>query len=149
MIVELCKGGKTIVDDDFRLEFPDMKLYYAQVSPRKGYVRVSVAHRSMYLHRLLTGCPRGLEVDHINGDPLDNRMSNLRVCTKAENRRNLGLSKRNTSGYKGVYWSPGRQRWHVRVGSKHIGRYRLLKEAVSAYNEAAISTYGAFAKINK
>jgi hypothetical protein len=92
--------------------------------------------------------PNGMHTDHINGNCLDNRRGNLRVCTQAENKRNLSLSKRNSSGFKGVYWSKERNKWHVRAGSKHIGRYNNIIDAAKAYNQAAISMFGEYAKLN-
>ena len=146
--IELLQHKQTLVDDDFTEKFADYHLVYVQVHARKGYVMAYKGGNKVYLHRLIVNCPPEMQVDHINGNSLDNRRENLRICSQAENKRNLSLSKRNTSGYKGVCWAPERQRWHVRVGGKHIGRYHLLEDAVRAYNEAATEIFGKYAKTN-
>lgn len=133
-----------LVDDDF----PDVKCTYSQVTPRKAYATMTHGGRTVYVHRWLMGLPEGKEVDHINGDSLDNRKDNLRACSKAENRRNLGISIRNNSGYKGIWFDKSRNKYQVRVGHKFVGRYSLLVDAISAYNEVAKDTFGVFAKIN-
>jgi hypothetical protein len=78
------------------------------------------------LHRLIAGLKRydGLEVDHINGDRLDNRRSNLRVVTNAENKQNVRVRKDSISGLRGVCWRSDRGKWkaEARLNGK---RYRL------------------------
>lgn len=64
--------------------------------------RDKATSRNVQLHRLITGCPSNLTVDHINHDTLDNRKENLKVCTQAENNLNKGLSPANKTGYKNI-----------------------------------------------
>lgn len=107
------------------------------------------------MHRLITNFPKGMEVDHINGNKLDNRRSNLRVCTRSENAKNRRLSKSNKSGYHGVHYATTekrRKRWaaSIRVNGKkkYIGRFFTLAEAVMAYNKSALKYHGKFATLN-
>ncbi|MDD5189420.1 MAG: AP2 domain-containing protein [Dehalococcoidales bacterium] len=115
------------------------------------YVRASVNKKAIYLHRLILNAKKGIQVDHINGNGLDNRKINLRVCTKAENLRNRKISKINKSGYKGVYWY--RKKWRAEIkynGEKYyIGTFANLIEAAKAYDAKAIKLHGEFARINK
>jgi hypothetical protein len=103
------------------------------------------------MHREILNCPGGYEVDHINGNPLDNRKSNLRICTKSENQWNKGLGKDNTSGFKGV--SAERGKWQARIRVKtvrrHLGLYETPLEAALAYDAAALELHGEFAKTNR
>lgn len=106
----------------------------------------------IYLHRLIVGAAPGLEVDHINGDTLDNRRANLRVCTRAENARNLAKRPGGSSRFKGVSWSSGDRRWRafIRVDRRQIslGSFRAEQDAARAYDDAAIREFGEFARTN-
>lgn len=107
---------------------------------------------TIYLHRFVLEAPRGLQVDHINHVTLDNRRSNLRVCTLAENVLNRIKQKRNTSGYKGVYWLKSKQIWRVVIisgGKSHFfGYFHDVVEAAKAYDRGAIQVHGQFASLN-
>jgi hypothetical protein len=102
----------------------------------------------IYLHRMLIDAPRGKLVDHVNGDTLDNRKENLRVCTKSENSRNQ--KGRAVSGLKGAYFHKKNQKWHssIRVGTKtiNLGYFDTAEEAHRAYCKAAKEHYGEFAR---
>lgn len=106
----------------------------------------------MYMHRLILDAPGGMQVDHINGDGLDNRRQNLRLATNAENRRNSRIPADNTSGCKGVYWSNTERKWQAQISingqTRYIGRFDFLLEAALAYDRAAMKHYGAFASLN-
>ena len=89
-----------------------------------------------------------LVVDHINGNILDNRRANLRICTNTQNARNCKLSKNNTSGYPGVRMtSHGRYNARITFNRKgiHIGNYATFEEAVKARKEAEKKYFGEFA----
>lgn len=116
-----------------------------------GYARRNERGRKVYLHRQLMGEPIDLEVDHINGDKLDNRRRNLRVCTSAENKRNTGIRRTNTSGYKGVTWQKNRQKWKAQIQyegvNRHLGLFINKEDAARAYASAAESLFGDFARV--
>lgn len=143
----LTKGHIAIVDDDVYEWACKMKWYYnlgyAASKPRSGIV---------YLHRLIMNSPKDLQIDHINGNRLDNRKENLRVCTKSQNAMNSKLARTNTSGYKGVNWDKRYNKWRARIKlnkkEKHLGFFNNKEDAAKAYNEAAIKYFGEFARIN-
>jgi len=121
--------------------------------------KYAVRPNGVYMHRVVMGLPRkkenNLEVDHINGDQLDNRKKNLRVCNHQQNRANSKLQANNTSGFKGVHLSNEtyrKKKWVVEFklnGQKiYLGRYLTKEEAAKAYNKAAIKFYGEFARLN-
>jgi hypothetical protein len=93
-------------------------------------------------------------VDHKNGDKLDNRRENLRICTIAENIRNSKTStkKGKTSRYKGVYWVGRIKKWvariHVDRKGLHVGVFTDEAEAARAYDVAARQHFGEFARTN-
>lgn len=89
-------------------------------------------------------------IDHINGDGHDNRISNLRDCTQAQNNRNRRIDERNKSGFKGVSWHKGARRWRATImhmgKQKHLGFYDDPALAHEAYMTAAQTAFGAFAR---
>lgn len=118
----------------------------------RGHEYVEGGFPAQRLHRLIMGAPDNMVVDHINGITTDNRKSNLRICTISENVKNQCMGKRNKSGYKGVYFHSGRNKWHTQIRANgkriHIGYFDNKEEAAKAYNEAAIKYHGEFAKLN-
>ncbi|MCA9312763.1 HNH endonuclease [Candidatus Saccharibacteria bacterium] len=88
------------------------------------------------MHRFITNAPKGMVVDHISGNTLDNRQSNLRVCTNAANIRNGKLRINNSTGVQGVTWDKSRNKWQSRIKvnykTVHLGRYNSLEEATKA-----------------
>lgn len=127
------------------------------VSPQ-GYLRVMLKKRLLNVHRIVwkleTGEEPAPEMDHINGDPSDNRLCNLRPASRAQNQRNKGLSKNNVCGFKGVRWdghSGSRARpWRaaIRVNGKrhYLGKFASPEEAHAAYEAASLRFHGAFAR---
>lgn len=105
------------------------------------------------LHRFISGAKQGECVDHIDRNSLNNRSSNLRICSQADNTRNRKAPHTNTSGYKGVSRHSGTNRWQARIGiggNKHksLGSFATPEEAARAYNAAALERYGEFALLN-
>jgi hypothetical protein len=113
-------------------------------------VYVKKVRSNIYMHRFLMNEPNSI-VDHINGNTLDNRKLNLRICTHAENMRNVSKKTKNTSGYKGVFWEKGKWKVQLKYNYKsiHLGRFNNKIDAALAYNQAAIKYYGEFAQLNK
>jgi hypothetical protein len=102
------------------------------------------------MHRLVMGAKKGQFIDHINGDTLDNRKSNLRFCTKAENTRNRAKSSTSTNKYKGVCRSGKKFKAVIRVNGaqKTLGCFHKEEYAALVYDMAAIEYYGDFARPN-
>ena len=137
-------GKYALVDDeDYELVI-SRKWFFGS----NGYVNSGVGR----LHRLIMKANSQQLVDHINGNKLDNRRSNLRFCNKSQNGSNSSLSKNNKSGYKGVHFDKSRNKWIVSIKvnykNNHIGRYNNIKDAALAYNKAAKKYFGEFARLN-
>jgi hypothetical protein len=102
------------------------------------------------LHRLILNATRGMVVDHINGNTLDCRRENLRICTNAENIKNCRLYSNSTSGYKGVCWEKGTKKWSakIQVDKKRIflGRFDDIELAYEAYKAASSKYHGEFGR---
>ena len=86
------------------------------------------------------------EIDHVNCNQSDDRIKNLRVATRKQNLANTRLSARNTSGYKGVYWSKKASKWMARHGGKYLGVYECPQEAHDKYVEFLKMSHGEFAR---
>lgn len=123
-----------------------------------GYVLIRVGAKLRGAHRiaviLMTGSdPIGV-VDHINGDPSDNRWSNLRVCSQRNNRANSKTQTRpKSSKYKGVTWFAQRKKWMAKIcvnyKTRTLGYFDNEHDAALAYNRAARETFGDFARMNE
>ena len=100
------------------------------------------------LHRYLINAPNGSIVDHINGDILDNRKSNLRITDALGNSRNHGMNKTNTSGYRGVVYSKSLNRWRAIISMRpkpiHLGYYPSKEIAAYVYEEATKVIFGEY-----
>ena len=143
---------------------PDTGIYYSKLhkkpigSPtrKRCGLRTRVNKIEYRLHRLIwvwmTGDDPGNDViDHINGDPFDNRWSNLRRCTRGENQMNRKCNSNNASGYKGVSWAADTQKWQVSIGYKgvvyYLGQYETADEAHDVYLEEAEKCFGEYMRV--
>ncbi len=101
-------------------------------------------HR-VHMHREIVNAPDGYEVDHVDGDGLNNTRGNLRIVTRAENLRNRKTFKNSKSGFKGVLFNPANRRWIARI---NLGTFDSSEEAARAYDEAIKKLFGDLAEPN-
>lgn len=122
---------------------------YANRTIRKGHGNNKTY--SLRMHMILLDMPKGMWCDHINGNRLDNRRGNLRICTPAQNCRNR-KSFGKTSNYLGVSLEKSRNKWNSSICYNNkrirIGRFPNELDAALAYNEAAKKYFGEFARLN-
>lgn len=148
--ISLTQGQVALVDDDNYEELIKYNWYAVKYTKGYGYGAVVNINRTLvYMHRMIMNTPLLLEVDHLDGNTLNNQKSNLRNCTHKQNMMNI--SKRyGTSIYKGVH--KRKNRWLVQIqvdGRKiYIGSYKSELEAAKAYDNAAINYFNKFARTN-
>jgi len=114
----------------------------------KYYNVIGILGKIYYSHRILFLMKNGyypLEIDHIDGNGLNNKLSNLREATRQDNCMNKSLNKNNTSGVCGVHWNKVENKWHASIGfnkkTKHIGNFVNKSHAVNARKKAEVE-YG-------
>lgn len=115
-----------------------------------GYAAQRRGKNIVWMHRVIMDTPVGMDTDHINGDRLDNRRSNLRFATRSQNMINTSRRADNKSGHKGVTWSDRNHKWYacIRVSGKSIslGFYDSIYDASNAYKNASLKYFGDFAR---
>lgn len=149
--IPLPCGRSVLVDDEDYERFKNYPWHYTR--GHASYSAPDNGGNAIYLHRLIMEPGDGEEVDHINGNGLDNRRINLRVCTHAQNMKNRKKRSSPTSSiYKGVSWHKREQRWIARIYSDgtchHLGYHDEEVEAAKAYNRAARELHGEFCNLN-
>lgn len=155
--IQLTQGKVALVDDEDFKYLNQWKWYVNNLCGKFYAVRNHWENKKfvgqLLMHRFIMNPSKGLVVDHYNGNTLDNRKCNLRVCTYSQNRMNSVKTIYNKSGYKGVHWHKLGKKWVAKIElnkTKHyLGLFYDIKEAAKAYNDAAIKFYGEFAKLNK
>lgn len=145
----LTQGLSTWVDDSDYLLVSQYS-WHPKVDRNLVYVHArvpKVGGGKMTLHRFIMGNPKGLQIDHVDGNPLNNTRINLRVCTPSQNAANRkGRNDNKCSKYKGVTKSG--IRWQALVNKVNAGVYDTQEEAALAYNVLALQIYGEFANLN-
>ncbi len=140
--ISLSRGKVALVSDEDYASVAQFKWCYSAT----GYAVRSTwpDNKLVYMHRFILGATKGSEVDHVNGDGLDNRRSNIRVCTRSQNMANRKA--------KGMYWDKGRNRWVVRVYVNRkvvfYGRYKGEAEASEAYIDAKKLHHKEFVRVD-
>lgn len=147
--IPLTGGGYAIVDDD---DFARVSAYRWRAQKGKRGCLYAVSARAKLMHRLIMDPKVGSFVDHINGDGLDNRRANLRVCTHAQNMANQRKREGTMSRFKGVYITgSGKYGASIESAGKtvHLGTFAEEERAARQYDRAARVFFGNFARTNE
>ncbi len=154
--IPLSKGKVALVDDEDYERVTAIKWAASQTGKKwygRGHIPGSGKNGKCFsLHRFVSGASSGEEVDHINGDGLDNRRSNLRICTSQQNKRNMAKQSGKSSKFKGVSYNKSHRRFeaYITVSYKRVrlGMHACEEAAARAYDAAALAAFGEFAKTN-
>lgn len=151
VLVPLTKGYVATIDRS-DIEILKGRRWSALTSPRRTAVyacRVEM-EKMLLLHREIIGATAGSEVDHIDGDGLNCRRSNLRFCTRSQNIQNGPVRSDNRAGLKGAIWDTRAGKWRSEINRggrrQWLGTFDTAEEAHAAYLEAAVAEYGEFAR---
>lgn len=156
--IPLTQGKVALVDDEDFYWLSRHK-WCSHTSRKYSYgmrslpIAGSKNNKALWMHRCIVACPIGFDVDHIDGNGLNNQKSNLRIAKRAGNSANSNVVSRST-GFKGVRLAPECvNRWEARIVKdgkiSRLGNYGTPEEAAAAYDRAAFLAHGEFAKTNK
>lgn len=155
MQIPLTRGMFALVDDEDYDEliqhpwfvFPAKWTFYAVREKTEGGRR-----KKIFMHRAILKAPLGQDVDHRDGDGLNNQRMNLRFATNSQNQANRIRLKQNISGRRGVSWNRQRKRWQALICKDRkcmfLGDFAEIDEAARAYDAAARKLFGEFARPN-
>jgi|GEM_PF-1785423 len=149
----ICPDSREFIIDRDALRFVKPYRWHIDSS---NHITSNTCGKRVMLSRLIMGLNEAdpIQVDHISGNPLDNRRENLRLCTPLGNSRNRPIRSDNLTGYKGVTFRVSENK-HVARISPHpgkrilIGRFNTPQEAAAAYDRAAVLYHGEFARTNE
>ena len=156
----LTQGKKALVDDEDYARLIKYKWHIARNIGgyyAKRNAQVDGERHTIYMHRVITNAPKGVEIDHHNHNTLDNRKQNLRLATGSQNLQNQKKSltrngKPYTSRYKGVSWHKCAQKWRARIyingKVKQLGCFESEIEAAHVYDAAAKKYFGEYSLLN-
>lgn len=145
--IYLTRGKYAVVDNDDYAKLSKINWYFDH-----GYARNKGKNDSVYMHRYIMGNKLRVNIDHINGNKLDNRKSNLRFCSQAQNSKNSVSHKDSKySKYKGVSYNKSLGYWTATIcdNGKIVTKYTNSEnKAARIYNQLALIYHGDFAKLN-
>lgn len=143
--IPLTQGKKAIVDD---ADYPYLIKYKWQYN--QGYAKRGV--NTVRMSRSILGAFSFQEVDHVNGNKLDNRRSNLRICSRGENNRNVRMRKDSKNLYKGIIYIKSRNRWRSRIQADGkritVGYFLTPEDAARKYDKLAKIYHGEYSRLN-
>lgn len=160
--IKLNQSYETLIDNKYYSILNKYKWFIGIDSKQNinSGVRRSISKNNkkhtIYIHRIIMELEghniRNKVIDHIDGNPLNNQINNLRLATRHENNMNLKLRKNSKTGYKGVIYISKSKKWRARISFNyktiHLGCFSNKIDAIKAYNIAAMKYFGEFARLN-
>ncbi|MBB3213429.1 hypothetical protein FHW67_002721 [Herbaspirillum sp. Sphag1AN] len=151
-LIPIYGGEKALVDDE---DFERLSKYRWHLNDSGYAVRCDYSSgtlKNIRMHHEVVTRQAGFDIDHIDGNRLNNQRSNLRECTRSQNLQNQSKKRGSTSKFKGVYWLKANKKWRAKIRvsgkSKCLGLYANESDAAKAYDAAAKHYFGEFACTN-
>jgi hypothetical protein len=152
MELSLTQGQVAYIDDEDYERCKNNKWHAFLSATGRFYAARTVHDRKQYLHHFLLGYLNGLEIDHIDGNPLNNRKANLRFVTHQQNHMNRLPRRNTTSKYKGVHFHKKSNRWRAAIKKDgkyiEIGTFKKEDDAARCYDLVAKKLFGEFCRLN-
>jgi hypothetical protein len=153
--IQVTQGFIALVDDE-DFEYLNQFKWHIKKDRSTNYATTNIKHDGGYktitMHRFILDAIKGVQVDHINHNGLDNQKHNLRLCSNSQNQMNRGYYRNCTSKYKGVSFYKKTKKWkaYIKINGKRInlGYYHCEIDAAKKYNDKAVELFGEFAFIN-
>lgn len=150
--IELTQGKFAMVDDEDYEKLSNHE-WCAALVRHVWYAHRRIGRTTISMHRVVMGLGNEeVQVDHIDGNGLNNQKSNLRICNYSENNWNSRKRLDNTSGFKGVNWHIRLKKWCARIQvngkRKNLGYFDTAEEASYAYDSASREYHGEFSRNN-
>lgn len=150
--IKLTQGKYALVDD---VDFDNLnshKWYFNSTGYACRDKREGGKRKCYLMHREIMGANKGMDVDHINHNTIDNRRSNLRNVSRSQNNMNRIPKKNGSSKYKGLCWDKSKSKWMVNIKydgiDRFLGYFESEVEAANKYNSVAKDKFGEFAYLN-
>ena len=145
--IPLSRGMVALIDDADVPLVQGYKWHAIRSRPKNSwYAKSWISGKVVSMHKLLL--PGHKEIDHKNGNGLDNQRHNIRPATHAQNSQNR-IKSYGSSRFKGVHWNEKRRRWIAQINrNKWLGTFKTEEDAARAYNTAATNLFGEFARLN-
>jgi hypothetical protein len=144
LLIPMTQNKYAIIDKE---DFDKIKDHSWVPGPYGKYAVASIKHNMVRMHRLIMGFPQQ-DIDHINGNDIDNRKQNLRLCSHSQNLRNIPKSSRNTTGFKGVCFDKGVNKFRASIKFNYktiyLGVFNTAEEASEVYQKKALELHGEF-----
>jgi hypothetical protein len=133
--------------------FQNRSGYYAVRNERvKEMGGIKRSRKLILMHREILQAKDDMDVDHWDGNGLNNQRYNLRECPHADNMKNQKVNSVNKTGYKGVYWNKKNRKYVANIGvggtCVYLGSFETAEDAALAYNQRAVEVYGEYARLN-
>jgi len=149
--IKLSQGKFALVDNDDFIRVSQYKWHY-----HYGYavrnIKIDGKRTKIQMHRWLCNAEKNIEVDHFDGNGINNQKINLRVCTRSQNMANISRHSDNKSGFKGVCFHKNCNKFRARITINkkiiHLGYFDNARSAAMAYNQAAKEKFGKFSRLN-
>lgn len=157
-IIPLTKGYESLIDDEDFEKVSKFKWHIFITRGKHNVYAVFTDHsksgdKTIRMHRMILNAKKNDQVDHIDGNGLNNQKFNLRICTNSQNQANKSFNKNNSTGFKGVTYRENEDRYIAQITynrkNYYLGIYKSPISAARAYNRAAKKYFKEFSKLNK